>query len=102
MAIAKAHASVQIWDIEGELERRKNQTENTRDARDGLERCNIRGHIGFICDADFYGKDIALTCSDDQTLKVWNLATINNKKPPNKKKNKNKKKKEKKVKLNTG
>lgn len=65
MAIAKAHSSVQIWDIEGELERKKHQTESTREPKEGLERCNIRGHVGFICDADFYGKDVALTCSDD-------------------------------------
>ena len=48
---------------------------------------NIRGHKGFITAAVWskYDKDCVLTCSDDQSVKIWNLVNIKYKKPPGKK-----------------
>lgn len=53
---------------------------------------NIRGHKGFITTALWsrYDKDCILTCSDDQSVKIWNLVNIKYKKPPGKKKKESK------------
>lgn len=73
--VCDKHATVQIWDsaFEEKAERRL---------------YNIRGHRGFVSSAAFsmQAPNTVVTGSDDQTVKVWNLAEIKNAKPPNKKK----------------
>lgn len=86
LAVAKAHTSVQVWSLEKVLDSKKKQLAGTREVLHNLEKCNIRGHTGFICDAIFIANQRVLSCGDDQTLKLWDLAHITNVKPPNKKK----------------
>lgn len=49
---------------------------------------NIRGHKGYITASIWlrYEKDLVLTCSDDQSVKIWNINSIKHTKPPIKKK----------------
>ena len=49
---------------------------------------NIRGHKGFITTAMWSRNDSnhIMTCSDDQSIKIWNLVNIKHRKPPGKKK----------------
>lgn len=54
---------------------------------------NIRGHRGFIASAAFSTTEprSVITSSEDQTIKIWDLDCIKNRKPPNKKRNKHQK-----------
>ena len=49
---------------------------------------NIRGHKGYITAALWsrYEKDLILTCSDDQSVKIWNIRSIKHHRPPIRKK----------------
>ncbi|KRX10778.1 WD40-repeat-containing domain [Pseudocohnilembus persalinus] len=71
--------------------------------QDQLEFCNVRGHRGFINDAEFslIDPNILVTSSDDQTVKFWDIYKINNKKVANKpKSNKNENRKKQQTKDN--
>ena len=96
--VAQKHVTVQVWTInpKKELERLEagegmggKETEGDDDPH-----CiaNIRGHKGFITCAAWsrFDRDCIITTSDDQSVKIWNLANIRYKKPPNKKKKDNK------------
>jgi WD40 repeat protein len=97
--VAQKHVTVQVWTInpKKELERQENAPEETQSKEvegedDPYCIANIRGHKGFITSALWsrYDKDCIITSSDDQSVKIWNLANIRFKKQPGKKKNNNK------------
>lgn len=73
---------------------KKNSSGNSKDAPkvsdDNCYVANIRGHKGYITSAMWckYEKDLVLTTSDDQSVKIWNVSTIKYQKPPTKKKRK--------------
>lgn len=56
-------------------------------SNDGHFVANIRGHKGFVTCARFSAaeRDMIITASDDQSVKIWNLDSIKFNKPPNKK-----------------
>eukprot|EP01016_Furgasonia_blochmanni_P011583 TRINITY_DN15289_c0_g1_i2.p1 TRINITY_DN15289_c0_g1~~TRINITY_DN15289_c0_g1_i2.p1 ORF type:complete len:200 (-),score=31.43 TRINITY_DN15289_c0_g1_i2:65-664(-) len=87
LAVAKDHGTLQIWDASLDLETDDGEDETSR------EICNIRGHKGFIVDAEFYlrNPNYVITSSEDQSVKIWDINTIKNRKAPGKKrKRKNK------------
>ena len=97
--VCQKHVTVQIWTInpKKELERAEAKLEGavskeTEGEDDPHCIANIRGHKGFITSAQWsrFDKDCVITSSDDQSVKIWNLANIRFKKPPNKKKKDNK------------
>ena len=84
--ICQKHATVQVWSISGKSE--KEEENKNKKSSDGHFVANIRGHKGFITSAKFsnFEPNTIITASDDQSVKIWNLASIKFKKPPNKKK----------------
>ena len=88
------HVTVQIWNIKPEVEEKedlqyKKKSDDEIDVKDNSHYvANIRGHKGFITHSMWsrYEPDHIITCSDDQSVKIWNLINIKSKKPPSKKK----------------
>jgi WD40 repeat protein len=82
--ICQKHATVQVWSISGKTKDEKEKKKGS----EGHFVANIRGHKGFVTSARFsaYEQNTVITSSDDQSVKIWNLASIKFRKPPNKKK----------------
>lgn len=81
-----------MWTLrpDKDIETAKNEG-RTLDLGEGEEKyclANIRGHKGFITCALWsrFDPDCILSCSDDQSVKIWNLVNIKYRKPPSKKK----------------
>ena len=93
--ICQKHATVQVWSISGKSEtlvkKPKSSSKKSKKSTDGHFVANIRGHKGFVTCAKFSGheKNMIITSSDDQSVKIWNISSIKFNKPPNKKRNKN-------------
>ena len=88
--ICQKHATVQVWSISGKMSEEKTALakKEGKKSTDGHFVGNIRGHKGFVTCAKFSGheKDMIITSSDDQSVKIWNINNIKFNKPPNKKK----------------
>lgn len=93
------HVTVQVWDVSSkcavpeELEyERKDKGAGPGDETSSEYVSNIRGHKGFITHALWsrFEPDCIMSCSDDQSVKMWNLVNIKSTKPPTKKKTLNK------------
>lgn len=86
--VAHKHVTVQIWTINPLTKDPKKDTDDKtpRDDAD-IDRyyvANIRGHKGFITSSCWsrQERNCVLTCSDDQSVKVWNLVNIRCRQPP--------------------
>lgn len=82
------HVTVQVWTLNPKKEFK--DSDKKIDYKDKTDRhcvANIRGHKGFITTAMWsrHDKDCIMTCSDDQSVKIWNLINIKYRKPPSKK-----------------
>jgi WD40 repeat protein len=92
--ICQKHATVQVWSISGKspsvVKKKSGSAKKSKKSTDGHFVANIRGHKGFVTCAKFSGheKDMIVTASDDQSVKIWDINTIKFNKPPNKKRNK--------------
>ena len=89
--VCQKHVTVQVWTINPAKDTNKpTKTGDTDEDKYCVN--NIRGHKGFITAAIWSRneKNCIITCSDDQSIKIWNLVNIKNVKPPNKKKKENK------------
>jgi WD40 repeat protein len=89
--VCQKHVSVQVWTINPKSNPLKPpKSTDLEDDKYCLH--NIRGHKGFITAAMWSRseKNCIITCSDDQSIKIWNLINIKSVKPPNKKKKDNK------------
>lgn len=88
LTVCQKHVAVQIWTINPtpEQEMRSKTEKNERDDADidQFYVSNIRGHKGFITTAAWsqHEKNCVLTCSDDQSIKVWNLVNVRCRQPP--------------------
>lgn len=82
------HVTVQVWTINPVKPSEAKQPKATDNEDDRYMLHNIRGHKGFITASIWSRNDrnCIVTCSDDQSIKIWNLVNIKNQKPPNKKK----------------
>jgi hypothetical protein len=82
------HVTVQVWTINPVKPVDPKPAKPTDNDDDKYCLANIRGHKGFITAALWSRNDrnCIITCSDDQSIKIWNLVNIRNQKPPNKKK----------------
>jgi len=90
------HVTVQIWNIKPllekeELDYKKADEDGANNDEDSQYVANIRGHKGFITHSIWsrHEPDHIITCSDDQSVKIWSLVNIKSKKPPSKKKKDN-------------
>lgn len=92
MNTCQKHTTIQVWSLNPEKDQKDAEKEGRKvEVEEGDEKyyvANIRGHKGFITCALWsrFDKDCILTCSDDQSVKIWNLVNIKYKKPPSKKK----------------
>lgn len=92
MNTCQKHTTIQVWSLEPKKDQKEAEKEgNTVELEEGEDKyyvANIRGHKGFITCALWsrFDKDCILSCSDDQSVKMWNLVNIKYKKPPGKKK----------------
>ena len=89
------HVTVQVWDVSSkcvepeELEYERVDKNVVAEGDTNSEYVsNIRGHKGFITHALWsrFEPDCIMSCSDDQSVKMWNLVNIKSTKPPIKKK----------------
>jgi WD40 repeat protein len=83
------HVTVQIWTLNPEKEFKDSEKKvDLNDKADSHYVANIRGHKGFITTSLWsrHEKDCVMTCSDDQSVKIWNLVNIKYRKPPSKSK----------------
>jgi hypothetical protein len=93
LTVMQKHAAVQVWTINPRPKAQLKQDEENakRDdiAQDPYYVSNIRGHKGFITMACWAHseKNMVLTASDDQSIKIWNLINIRCRQPPLPKKN---------------
>lgn len=93
LSVCQKHVAVQIWTINPlPLTDKKPETEKSERDDSDLDPyyvSNIRGHKGFITTSSWshYEKNCVLTCSDDQSIKLWNLINIRCRQPPHAKKN---------------
>ena len=92
--ICQKHVTAQIWTINPKKQPKTDTPVKDIEGGEDDPYCiaNIRGHKGFINAAMWsrFEKDCIITCSDDQSVKIWNLVNIRFKKPPNKKKKESK------------
>ena len=86
--VCQKHVTVQVWTINPAPSTESKPSKSTDTDEDKYCVSNIRGHKGFITAAIWSRneKNCIITCSDDQSIKIWNLVNIKNQKPPNKKK----------------
>lgn len=90
--VCQKHTTIQVWTLQPKKDLQEAEKEGRKlelgeeDEQHYL--ANIRGHKGFITCAMWsrFDKDCILTCSDDQSVKIWNLVNIKYRKPPSKKK----------------
>jgi len=82
------HVTVQVWTINPLVPADAKPAKATDNDDDKYCVANIRGHKGFITSSIWSrnDKNCIITCSDDQSIKIWNLINIKSTKPPNKKK----------------
>ena len=81
------HVTVQVWTLNPKKEFKDSEKKvDLNDKKDRHYVANIRGHKGFITTALWsqHEKDCIMTCSDDQSIKIWNLINIKYRKPPSK------------------
>lgn len=86
--VCQKHVTVQVWTINPIKPTEVKAPKSTDNDDDKYCVSNIRGHKGFITAAIWSRneKNCIITCSDDQSIKIWNLVNIKYQKPPNKKK----------------
>jgi hypothetical protein len=86
--VCQKHVTVQVWTINptSDHPHKNSDDKGPRDDAD-IDKyyvSNIRGHKGFVTSASWSHneKNCILTCSDDQSIKVWNLINIRSRQPP--------------------
>ena len=88
LTVCQKHVAVQVWTINPRKGVQLKQDDDTvvRDDKDldPYYVSNIRGHKGFITTSVWsqFDKNCVLTCSDDQSIKLWNLINIRCRQPP--------------------
>ncbi len=80
--------TVQVWTLDPKKEFADREAVDMTDIENIHYVANIRGHKGFITTALWsrFDQDCIMTCSDDQSVKIWNLVNIKYRFPPKKKK----------------
>ena len=86
--VCQKHVTVQVWTI-NPVSKSPHKNSDDKGSRDDADIdkyyvSNIRGHKGFVTTAcwSHNEKNCVLTCSDDQSIKVWNLINIRCRQPP--------------------
>ena len=93
LTVCQKHVAVQVWTINPRknavLKQDEEKVERNDKDLDPYYVSSIRGHKGFITTATWSQneRNCVLTCSDDQSIKLWNLINIRCRQPPAPRKN---------------